>query len=448
MEGSMAEPETSLEALPLAWPRAKRILFRFICLYTLLYVFPFPLDDTIGISIPVSEAWDQVVPWVGQHVLHLPYEITFRPNGSGDTTYSYVQVFVILVLSVSGSLLWSLADRRRIHYRGLARWLAIGSRYYLAFVMLSYGIVKIFKSQFPFPGLERLLEPYGDSSPMGLLWAFMGYSPAYNIFAGGAEALGGLLLLFRRTTTLGAVVAIGVLANIVMLNFCYDVPVKLFSVHLILVAIALAALDGRRLLNAFVLNRPAPAADLSPHFASRRWHLASRGVKTVLVGFVLFQGVSSARSTEKQWGDRRARPPLYGIYSVETFTRDGEVVPPLVTETRRWRRFIVDWEGVASLELMDGKFERVVFKVDAAAKKATFSTYRRFAKLDVSLKEEPKPADPTFAWTYDQPAKDVLVMQGELEGHQLAVTMRASDPRDFLLVQRGFHWINEVPFNR
>jgi hypothetical protein len=426
----------------------KRVLFRFLCLYVVLYTFPFPLDDTIGISIPVSEAWDRVVPWVGQHVLHLPNEITIRPNGSGDTTYSYVQVFIILVLSLAGSLLWSLADRKRVHYRGLARWLVVGSRYYLAFVMLGYGIVKVIKSQFPSPGLEKLLQPYGDSSPMGLLWTFMGYSPAYNVFAGGAEALGGLLLLFRRTTTLGAVVAIGVLTNIVMLNFCFDVPVKLFSVHLILVAIALAALDGRRLLHAFVLNRPAPAADLSPHLASRRWHLATRAVKALVIGFVLFQGIRDAMSNEKQWGDRRAKPPLYGIYSVETFTRDGELAPPLLTDARRWRRFVVDREGFASMQLMDGTFERIAFKVDTAAKKATFSTYRRFAPFNISLKQEPKPADPTFGWTYDQPSKEILVMEGELEGHRLAVTMRASDPKDFLLVQRGFHWINEVPFNR
>lgn len=444
----MADPETSSKAPPLAWHRATRILFRFFCLYAFLYVFPFPLDDTLGISIPVAGVWDRIVPWVGQHVLHLPYEITIRPNGSGDTTYSYVLVLVMLVLSLAGCLSWSLADRRRAHYRGLARWLVVGSRYYLAFVMLGYGVIKIFKAQFPFPGLERLLQPYGDSSPMGLLWTFMGYSPAYNVFAGAAEALGGLLLLFRRTTTLGAVVATGVLTNIVMLNFCYDVPVKLFSVHLILMAIALAALDGRRLLHAFVLNRPAPAADLSPHFANRRWHLASLAVKSLIVGFVLFQSVSGAISGEKQWGDRRPKPPLYGIYTVETFTRDGEAVPPLVTDARRWRRFVVDREGFASIQLMDGTFERVAFKVDTAAKKATFSTYRRFAPFNVFLKEEPKPADPTFAWTYDQPSKDILVMEGELDGHRLAVNMRTSDPQDFLLVQRGFHWINEVPFNR
>ena len=32
--------------------------------------------------------------------------------------------------------------------------------------------------------------------------------------------------LFRRTTTLGALVSIAVLGNVAMLNYCYDVPVK------------------------------------------------------------------------------------------------------------------------------------------------------------------------------------------------------------------------------
>ena len=38
---------------------------------------------------------------------------------------------------------------------------------------------------------------------MGLLWTFMGHSPAYSAFTGAAEALAGALLLFRRTTLLG-----------------------------------------------------------------------------------------------------------------------------------------------------------------------------------------------------------------------------------------------------
>ena len=54
-----------------------------------------------------------------------------------------------------------------------------------------YGFAKVIPSQFTTPGLGRLLTPYGDSSPMGLVWTFMGFSPVFTIFTGAAEALGG-----------------------------------------------------------------------------------------------------------------------------------------------------------------------------------------------------------------------------------------------------------------
>lgn len=47
-----------------------------------------------------------------------------------------------------------------------------------ATAMVAYGMFKISPSQFPAPGLSRLVQPYGDSSPMGLLWTFMGVSMA------------------------------------------------------------------------------------------------------------------------------------------------------------------------------------------------------------------------------------------------------------------------------
>jgi hypothetical protein len=43
-------------------------------------------------------------------------------------------------------------------------------------------------------------------------------------------------LLFRKTKTFGSLVCITVLMNIVAMNFCYDVPVKLFSSNLLLMA--------------------------------------------------------------------------------------------------------------------------------------------------------------------------------------------------------------------
>src|SRR4030095_7643936 len=94
-----------------------------------------------------------------------------------------------------------------------------------------YGMIKVFRGQFPSPSPGRLIETYGDSSPMGLMWNFMGYSSAYVIFAGVSESLGALLLFFRRTTTLGALVLTAVMTNVVAMNLCFDVCVKLGSMN-------------------------------------------------------------------------------------------------------------------------------------------------------------------------------------------------------------------------
>ena len=79
---------------PPAWSPAKRIAFRFFFSYFLLYIFPFPLE-----YVPFLEKvfgfyqtfLDSVVTWVGRTVFHVA--ITVQPNGSGDTTWNYVQVF-------------------------------------------------------------------------------------------------------------------------------------------------------------------------------------------------------------------------------------------------------------------------------------------------------------------------------------------------------------------
>ena len=185
------------------------------------------------------------MPWVGRQVFHA--EITVRPNGSGDTTYNYVQVYCYAVMAAAVAVAWTLLDRRRTDYTGLYRGLRVYVRFYLAAVMIMYGSAKVIKAQFPNPPLDRLLQPFGDASPMGLLWTFMGTSESYNIFTGAGELIGGLLLTARRTTLLGALVCFAVMSHVAALNFSYDVPVKLFSMHLLAISLFLMAPDLGRL---------------------------------------------------------------------------------------------------------------------------------------------------------------------------------------------------------
>ncbi|MEZ4453544.1 MAG: hypothetical protein R3B09_29070 [Nannocystaceae bacterium] len=92
---------------------------------------------------------------------------------------------------------------------------------------------------------------------MELAWGFMGHSWVYSGFTGLAEVVGAVLLLWRRTTALGALLLVGVLANVALLNFCYDVQVKLYSCHYLALALILAAPAVRPLIDLLLRGRPA-----------------------------------------------------------------------------------------------------------------------------------------------------------------------------------------------
>src|SRR5262249_30085415 len=160
------------------------------------------------------------------------------------------------------------------------------------------------------------------SSPMGLLWTFMGYSKPYTIFAGASEVVGGMLLFFRRTTTLGALLLVAVVGNIVILNFSYDVPVKLFSSNLLVMAIFLVLPDLRRLANLLLLNRPVDAVRRGPLFATRWMNHAAVVAKVLFIGYALFHHVDLKRASTRTYGDNVPKHALYGIYDVEEFIRN------------------------------------------------------------------------------------------------------------------------------
>ena len=103
--------------------------------------------------------------------------------------------------------------------------------------MLVYGAMKVWCDQFPPISDCQLEAKYGDSSPMGLLWRFMQFSQPYTSATGIVEFTCGLLLICRRTTLLGALCSGAAAFQVFLLNMCFDVPVKLMSGHLVLMAL-------------------------------------------------------------------------------------------------------------------------------------------------------------------------------------------------------------------
>ena len=236
------------------WHPFTRIAFRFAFVYLVLFNLPFPFTTfpyVDKVAEPYNSLWTAIVSRTGRFVLNR--EVPTEFNGSGDRTYDFLYVACLLVLAVVGTIVWTLLDRKRPGYPTLYRWLHLYVRFALGTIMISYGAYKVISSQFSRPTLDRLMQTFGEASPMGLLWTFMGASEPYTMFVGFAEMVSGILLFSRRTSALGALMSVGVLSNVVALNFSYDVPVILFSLHLLAMALFLLIPDARRSLAPFHL---------------------------------------------------------------------------------------------------------------------------------------------------------------------------------------------------
>jgi uncharacterized membrane protein YphA (DoxX/SURF4 family) len=416
-----AETGPMANASPQRWSLPLRIAFRFAFTYFLLYCAPFPLT-----SIPYADQagqwvdgfWHAVVPWAGAHVLRLPRPITIFENGSGDTTYNWVQVGCFLVTAILATVLWSLLDRKRPNYDRLYRWSRLYLRLWLGAIMCSYGASKVIQSQFPPPMLSALIVPYAQHSPMGLLWTFMGMSKAYNVFAGSAEMLAGILLLVPRFTTLGALFCAAVMSNVFMLNMSYDVPVKLFSFHLLVAALILAGPDLANVARFFVSRRAARLTIDRPFFSSRRLNLIGLILQLLFAAYLVGTDVYYSLQNQASAADR---PTLYGIWSVGRANVD-------------WQRVVFDDYGILAVQSREGSMRYYSQKTNAAERSITISSYRGPHSGGVLR--------------FIQMPPNGLRLWGHLGGRQIVAALQRVDQSKFPLLRRGFHWINEYPFNR
>jgi hypothetical protein len=438
------EPVQPQQNIP-RWSPALRIAFRFWMIYLGLYclatqiIIPGLFFATEGSEIPdPATLWPlrPIIFWTAAHIFHVnaPLSSFWGGNSStSDTMFGWVMTFCLLVIATAATVVWSLLDRGRENYAELHKWFRLFVRFALAGQMFAYGFAKVFPVQMPYPLLTRLLQPVGTLSPMGILWSSMGSAPAYEIFTGCAEVAGGLLLIVPRTATFGALISLAAMIQVFTLDMTYDVPAKRFAFHVLLLSCFLLAPDVLRLVRFLLLRRTTSLSTEAQLFRGVR---ANRIALAAQIIFGLWLVGSYSHDSWGIWSTRgggRPLPPLYGIWEVRQMSIDEQPRPPLLTDSTRWRRAIFDFNRM-SFQRPDDTFASYVDSVNLPDRTVTLT------------KRDDKNWMASF--TFQRPAGDQLILDGRMDNHQVHMELQLTDRNSFLLVSRGFHWIQDAPLGR
>lgn len=397
--------------------------------YAFFFMLPFPVRYIPFayelIAAPITKVMDGLNFLVGRQLPGLQDLAYDGGRGSGDTTFDYVYLLTWSLLSFLLAVLLFLLRSKLTWIRKAYPAMIVYARYFVGLTLIHYGVAKFMIGQFPGPGLLSMEQAFGDFSPMGLAWRFFGYSNLYKAFMGIAEIMAGGLLLFRRTVVVGAMLSIAVVTNIVLVNFSFDVPVKILSSHLLLFSVLILAPHVKQLFGLLVLHRPGqltyrPRTFLSPKkkwaYRLAKFFMAGFVPVSMIVGHVLSQ---SYRSFDNPWE---------GAYEI---LNDG-ADPADLQYDATWRRVIMDGKNLR-VERVSG--DKSYYSIADAAEHGVISL------VNSSEMEDP----PTLLLRKEG---DVYYLEATFEEEQFTLKAKRKMKSDYFLLSRGFHWVNEYPLNR
>lgn len=408
----------------------KKILLRWFFSYFIGFaLLNFPLTSALfrGIITPI-------VKWIASALFNNPSLTDLSGNGAGDALFDYYIILFLLLFSSFVTLVWSLIHKNKQNLHPLLSWFIVLLRYYLWINMTVYGMAKVFELQFASHSLSRLLQTYGETEPMTLLWTFMGHSRGYQIFLGLGEVIAGLFLLNRKSQTLGALLTFAIMINVVIINFSFDVAVKIFASHLVLFSAILLVFDRKRLLGVLFSNNSIQYKNITTFLGS--WE--KRKFKNIVkyLGIVLVYGLSIF-SMNYQANKTRAKiknTPLYGIYDVTSFTLNEKTqVSPENNNTIKWKRIVMDFDKnkgqFAYIEKPNGQKNYYSYKVDTTTK-----TLKYYTQLDTILKYD-------FKYITLSPKEIVLKGINVENRDSLNIHLNIRTRKEFALIKRNFRWV-------
>jgi hypothetical protein len=371
----------------------------------------------------IAHRFDALSKLVGQ--LFFGLENVLRPEmtGSGDTQMDWLNIVSIALLSTLISIILVFIGYIRRNIDSILNFIRVYLRFYLGLFLIFYGIAKLYvDGQFGQIELYHLDSTFGNKSPMGLLWTFMAYSREYTLFIGVIETLAGVLLLYKRSSLIGGLMGFAIMLNVFLLNMFYDVPVKIFSFHLLLCAFIIISPGIKKILLFLTGENAQPVALSFIEIGNKSVTIVFTVLKTILVVVLVGLDFFSFNEEMEQPADY-----LDGVYRIESIEYSNDSIPAL-----KWEKIMFN-SLYGSVTDYSGTRNQLELQIDTTKKIVNFNF-----RLDSTL----------MSFNYELYAGDSVKFTNIQEADTIRVFTKRLQKDDFLLMNRGFHWVSEYPLNR
>jgi len=401
--------------------------FWFALLFSSLYILFFPVPYYL---FPDVGNWftpllNPFVAWLGKLAgINEP----FTRELWSDSTGHYLFTCFLLIVTAIIALIFPGFLKKEINPK-LKFWFHTFLSYYLALTLFKYGADKIFKHQFYLPEPNTLFTPVGQLTPDMLFWSTMGSSYSYTVFSGMIELIPAIFLVFRKTRLAGIIIAFMVLLNVVMLNFGFDITVKLYSLFLVFITFVLLTPYLPALYHFFILGEKTSVAVAGYKPASKNALLAYTLAKTLVIGLILFESTGFYFAMGNLNDDQSERPALHGAYEVYLFTDMGQIIPASMSHPGRFRRIYFHRRDYFIVQTMDDHF--IDYKTKINEKDKTILLYNAGWSAHYNQ---------SSTLTYKINDAGDLVIYGYFFDSYITLYSKKIDLQELPLLKEKFHW--------
>jgi hypothetical protein len=420
------------------WTKREKVLFRIAFVFFLLLIIPLDAEWYNRLFHPKSFFWV-----LSSFTGYRPNFIQLKSESARFGFAGYASWFVALGISIVVALIWTYIVRKKDpqNYNKLYYWLRVVVRYRIALGIIAFGFLKFYPMQMPSPSFANLETELGDYNTYKLYWQQVGVSIWYEVVLGIVEIVGGILLFFRSTTALGAVINIGVLGNIAHANIAYDGSVHVYSSFFVLLSLFILVP-----YMPYIWRLLIKGEDVVPRYYYPPLNKVIKNIVkyTFIFTFTVLYGILRY---DVHYNQGYLKDPVTpglanaaGVYHVTTFKLNGEELPYSPVDSVRWQQVILErWSTLVykvykpfTISLPNGDPQPK--DVDRTYELAGIAGGRRFLyyKADTvkgllflqdkarkinwddrsKKKKEIKADEPQLVWHYTREGSDRIILSG------------------------------------